>query len=443
MKILKLKDSIRMSLEDLKNRKFRTFITSVSIGIGVMLIMVTGSLGEGLQQWARNKANSMQDLKTITIVPQKIAKENAINIEDEKTKKQDNFKKIDDSVLNNIKNIKGVSSIRVELKTNITGTSIGNIKGGKVEIVGIDTKYDSFLNSSKNSIKGDAKNKGKETEPIIAGSLLSKDDKSGILIGEKYLKKNGIKDYKSIIGQNIELKVELPDMEPFNVKCKITGVINELYNDGKSIIVPMNIAQNIQEFNTNETNYLNKYGPSNVIVDTNDIENVKDIFEEIKKLGYETYAQVDYLKIMEKQMSILKGLLMIGGIIVLLVSSIGVINTMTMSVFEKTKSIGIMKAVGASRKNIRTIFLVQSGVIGFVGSIVGIIMSYITSSSINVVMLNMMKKKGVVDVDTFFITPLWLIGISIGLAVFISMFAGIMPAIRASKLNPVETLSYE
>lgn len=438
---MKLKDSIKMSLDDLKNRKFRTFITGISIGIGVMLIMVTGSLGEGLQQWAKNKANSMQNLKTVTILPQKSNEENKSE-ENEKVKK-DSFKKIDEKTLENIKKINGMSSMRVELKSNITGINIGILKGKKVDVIGIDTNYDIFLASSIDSVKTDPKNKGKVTEPLVAGSLINKNDINGVLVGEKYLKKNGIKDYRNIIGQDVELNVEIPGMETFSIKGKISGIISELYDEGKNIIIPMSIVEKIQEFNTNEKDYLNKYGPSMVTVDTKNIDYVKGIFDEVKKLGYEAYAQIDYLKIMEKQMAILKGILMIGGIIVLLVSSIGVINTMTMSVFEKTKSIGIMKALGASKRNIRTIFLVQSGVLGFIGSIVGITMAFITSNLINAIMLNIMKKKGIVDVNTLFITPLWLIGLSICLAVIISMFAGIMPAIRASKLNPIETLSYE
>ncbi|WP_102399784.1 ABC transporter permease [Haloimpatiens massiliensis] len=440
---MKLGDSIKMSINDLKNRKIRTFLTCFSIGIGVMLIVVMGALGQGLQKWSQQKLNNMNDLKQVSVYPEDAKKRDKL-IKENKYSKEAVFKKIDSTTINKIKKINGVDSIRVQFDSNITSTKFGDKVGKKVDIIGVDTNYTIFANSSINSIKNNKQNKNRNTKPIIAGKSLNSTDTTSVLVGERYLNKLGIKNnYEDIIGKEMELKIEIPQQSSFVKKVKIVGVINKLYSDSNSIITPINISSEIQEFISEEKNYLNNRGPSSLVIDAKTINDAKNIYNEVKKTGYSATSKIDTIEYMQKQSQILNVLLMIGGVIVLLVSSIGVINTMTMSVFEKTKSIGIMKALGGSKRNIKTLFIVQSGTIGFFGGILGVILALITSSTVNTLVLNIMKKKGVVDIETLFITPYWLILGSIVLAIFISTIAGIIPAAKASKLDPVESLSYE
>lgn len=440
---MKLGDSIKMSINDLKNRKIRTFLTCFSIGIGVMLIVVMGALGQGLQKWSQQKLNNMNDLKQVAVYPEDAKKRDKL-IKENKYSKEAVFKKIDSTTINKIKKINGVDSIRVQFDSNITSTKFGDKVGKKVDIIGVDTNYTIFANSSINSIKNNKQNKNRNTKPIIAGKSLNSTDTTSVLVGERYLNKLGIKNnYEDIIGKEMELKIEIPQQSSFVKKVKIVGVINKLYSDSNSIITPINISSEIQEFISEEKNYLNNRGPSSLVIDAKTINDAKNIYNEVKKTGYSATSKIDTIEYMQKQSQILNVLLMIGGVIVLLVSSIGVINTMTMSVFEKTKSIGIMKALGGSKRNIKTLFIVQSGTIGFFGGILGVILALITSSTVNTLVLNIMKKKGVVDIETLFITPYWLILGSIVLAIFISTIAGIIPAAKASKLDPVESLSYE
>lgn len=440
---MKLGDSIKMSINDLKNRKIRTFLTCFSIGIGVMLVVVMGALGQGLQKWSQQKLNNVHDLKQVSVYPEDANKREKL-IKENKYSQELAFKKIDSDTINKIQKINGVDSIRIELASNITGTKIGDKIGKKVGIIGVDTNYTLFSNSSVNIITNDKKNKGKNTKPIIAGKSLNSTDTNSVLVGEKYLNRIGIKsNYENIIGKEMELKIDIHGQPSFIKKVKISGVINKLYDDSSSIITPIDISLEIQEFTSGEKNYFNKYGPSLLQIDAKNINDTKNIYNQVKKTGYSVNSKIDTIEYMQKQNQILNVLLMIGGVIVLLVSSIGVINTMTMSVFEKTKSIGIMKALGGSKRNIKTLFIVQSGTIGFLGGILGVILALLTSSTVNTIVLNIMKKKGPVDIETLFITPYWLILGSIVLAMFISTIAGIIPAAKASKLDPVESLSYE
>ncbi|MDP4090547.1 MAG: FtsX-like permease family protein, partial [Bacillota bacterium] len=125
------------------------------------------------------------------------------------------------------------------------------------------------------------------------------------------------------------------------------------------------------------------------------------------------------------------------------VASIGVINTMTMSIYERTRSIGILKALGASRREIRKLFIFESGVMGFIGGILGTLFSLINVGIIKFFLNSYLKSKGVTDMPKLFSTPIWLVLGTIGFAILISVLAGLYPAGRASRLDPVESLRYE
>ena len=132
--------------------------------------------------------------------------------------------------------------------------------------------------------------------------------------------------------------------------------------------------------------------------------------------------------------------LSILGIIVLFVAAIGIVNTMIMSVFERTKSIGIMKAVGASSVNINTIFVTEAGVIGFLGGILGIILGAGINKIIQVLLSNFMTSSGLTETISFG-TPTWLTWGTLIFSMTIAILAGLYPANRASKMDPVEALA--
>lgn len=437
---MKLSDSIKMSVDDLKNRKLRTFLTCLSIGIGTILIIMLGGLGKGLEKWGQEKINNMDGIKIVSVVPMDIKKKIASQNEKNKKDKKELFKKIEQKDIETIKDIKGVDTLRSELETNITGTKIGNVEGKKSSVLGVDTNNTIIFDSEKDKVQKDNKNENKNKKVIVEGKMLEKGEQNAVLIGERYLNKMGISDYKTVVGKEIELKVQIPDEKPFSVKGKIVGVVNKLYNASNQIIVPLEMASKVQGFNVGENDYLNKYGISRLAVEVKTIGDAKNVQTKIERLGYVAISQSKDLDDMQKQLEILNGLLMAGGIIVLLVSSLGVVNTMSMSILEKTKSIGIMKAVGASKRDIKKIFVMQSATIGFLGGILGIVVSLIASNGLNILMKDMLKKG---NMDQLIILPVNLILVALGLAVLISIIAGIIPSGRAAKLDPVETLSYE
>jgi putative ABC transport system permease protein len=121
----------------------------------------------------------------------------------------------------------------------------------------------------------------------------------------------------------------------------------------------------------------------------------------------------------------------------LVVGSVGIANTMFTSVMEKTREIGTMKAIGAKNRDIMMVFLVNSALVGFVGGVLGIVLSLGLTSLLPLLGLTMMRS----SMGSTLSPELMLLGISI--AVFIGIISGVVPAYNASKMRPVDALRYE
>ena len=133
-------------------------------------------------------------------------------------------------------------------------------------------------------------------------------------------------------------------------------------------------------------------------------------------------------------------MLILGGIgsIAFIVSAIGIINTMLMSIYERQKEIGVMKVIGASVSDIQTMFLIESGFIGFFGGVLGLLISLLAGKLINNVFTGL--NEGMVGVDKIIIIPTWLALVGVGFSALVGVLAGYLPARRATKLSAIDAL---
>ena len=135
----------------------------------------------------------------------------------------------------------------------------------------------------------------------------------------------------------------------------------------------------------------------------------------------------------------------LGGIgaVSLFVAAIGIANTMMMSIYERTKEIGVMKVLGCDMDNIRDMFLMESGFIGLMGGVVGIILSLSISKIINVLYMQSNAAMYSMSAGDISRIPLWLLGLALIFAVLVGMLAGLFPALRAMRLSPLSAIRNE
>lgn len=176
-----------------------------------------------------------------------------------------------------------------------------------------------------------------------------------------------------------------------------------------------------------------------VVVSVDDIENVEDVKSQISDMGYECYSESEWIKQAQQQMLIIEAVLGGIGAISLLVAAIGIANTMTMSIYERTKEIGVMKVLGCSLGNIRMMFLTEAAFIGFIGGVIGLIISYILSFICNLFLPALVGYEG----QNISVIPFWLVLVAIAFSTLIGMIAGFFPAQRATKLSPLAAIRNE
>lgn len=448
---MKFKDYISTAFKNLKRRKTRTFLTAFAVSIGTMLIILMVSLGVGVQKIVIDALKANTPGTSITVSPYKVDENAKISsdLDDEESLEafKPKFKFIDKSTIETIKALPKVDEISVMSKVAKANIEINGVTKKTSSLLGIDLDYSIFQKSQIDTVR--LKEKNNSLNPIAFGRNLEKSDVATVLVGEKFLEKMGIKDFNSVIDK--ELTISLPLNEDMgvkntsnqNFKFKIVGIINIKFDFGDKIVIPIKEAYKIQSYFTAEKDYESTKGPDTIEVNVKDIVDVAPTSDAISNMGYGATSIQSMIKGIKSIFSIIQAVLSVIGIIIIFVASIGVINTMTMSIYERTRSIGIMKAIGASSKDIKLLFITESGAIGFLGGILGLFFSFVNTKIIKIALDIYLKSKGVKDIPNFFSTPLWLILITIGFAILISVLAGLYPASKASKLDPVESLRYE
>jgi putative ABC transport system permease protein len=168
----------------------------------------------------------------------------------------------------------------------------------------------------------------------------------------------------------------------------------------------------------------------------------QDVEDAIRKKGLNAFSINDALQGAKRAFILLDIVLSLIGSIALAVSSLGIVNTMVMSILERTREIGIMKAIGGSDADIRRIFLIEASAIGCFGGVAGVALGWLVGRIINFGANIYIQQQGG-PTGNLFSLPLWLIGGAIGFSIAVSLVAGSYPAARAAKLNPIDALRHD
>jgi ABC-type antimicrobial peptide transport system permease subunit len=179
-----------------------------------------------------------------------------------------------------------------------------------------------------------------------------------------------------------------------------------------------------------------------VTVRVRSAQQTQDVEDQIKKMGFSAFSLNDALQGAKRGFILLDIVLSLIGSIALAVSSLGIMNTMVMSILERTREIGIMKAIGGSDGDIRRIFLIEASAIGFFGGIAGVALGWLVGRVVNIGANIYIQNQGGTPGDLFSL-PFWLIGGAVGFSIAISLLAGSYPAARAAKLDPIQALRHD
>ncbi|WP_308652497.1 FtsX-like permease family protein [uncultured Anaerococcus sp.] len=455
---MKISDRILMALRNLSRRKSRTILTVLSVVIGATSIILMLAFATGISNSQKEMIESFGGLTSITIV----GDNPAANMD------------VKDTDINKLKKVKGVRAVVPSKEF-----------WGEVMV---DKGDDYVLNTSFEVVPDDVF-KLLTSDMFEWGKGLSPSDKDGIVLGQNanvqkikrmpdggwtsmpmegdfdygshdYYLRLGYKD-ESDDGVHFGNENEKKDQENkptfVDVKIKPVGKLNsKAILKGWSSYANETFYKNLKKEDSKlqspqlDMSYDEKGQPivaksdkikyDNLRVIVDDVNNLERIENDIKKLGYNTQSEAGSAENIKKQT--MQVTLILGGIgsVAFIVSAIGIINTMLMSIYERQKEIGVMKVIGASINDIRGMFLIESGFIGFFGGVIGLIISLVVGKVLN----GFLDGRMIFDVggqggNMIAISPLLAI-VGVGFSSLVGVLAGYIPARRATKLSAIEAL---
>ena len=180
-----------------------------------------------------------------------------------------------------------------------------------------------------------------------------------------------------------------------------------------------------------------------LVVRVNKAAEVEHIEGEIKKMGVNAFSLLDAATTLRRVFAFVDLFLGVFGSLALAVASLGIVNTLVMSILERRREIGIMKAIGASDKDVRSLFFFEAGAMGMLGGGLGVLFGWIIGRVINFGTQIYMRQQQDFTAPNVWSVPWWLIAGAIGFSIVVSLISGLYPATRAAKLDPVQALRYE
>jgi putative ABC transport system permease protein len=232
------------------------------------------------------------------------------------------------------------------------------------------------------------------------------------------------------------------------ITYKVAGVLAPTSGESDwSIIMRLEDVKRLNEWATGQHINYNKDGYSLVIVKVDNADHVLEVNDAISAMGYQTYTMQSFVEGINNFYLVLQ--LVFGGVgaIALLVAAIGIANTMAMAILERTREIGLMKAIGATNRDVLSIFLGEAGGIGFLGGLGGVLIGWLAGQGLNVLavayLANQATSQGGAPPSVAVYTPLWLPVFTLIFATVIGLASGLYPALRAATMVPVNALKYE
>lgn len=442
-------DLLTMSVNNLLRRKLRTFLTVLGVIIGTASIVVMVSLGIGLNKFTLEQFESYGSLTAI-----RVNNYNNGNTS-EKGNPEDSF--MTDDTIKTFKNLPHVTSAYPQLEVSTVMKQ--GVYESYVSLVGIPPEAMQNIKLGEGALPEKDSN---EMEMIVGNMVRqsftnSKTGKgywdTGELPNIDFMNQSIFTIFDTdAYGQSRFPSGEEPVKAPKKYLMKASGMVEGGPEDYSEY--SYNVYVDLDKLKTQLKQVFKKKAipgqPTNkkgkpykyfiyesAVVNVDDMKHVVEVQKLINSMGYQANSQMEWLEQSQKQSNMVQAVLGGIGAVSLFVAAIGIANTMMMSIYERTKEIGVIKVLGCAMGNIRSMFLIEAGFIGFIGGVIGVILSYGVSFLVNrfvsgVLTAGMTSKLSMI--------PLWLALASIGFAVLIGMIAGFFPALRAMKLSPLAAI---
>jgi ABC-type lipoprotein release transport system permease subunit len=456
-------DHIEQAWSNLWKKRLRTFLTTAGVVIGVGALICMFAFAQGIQANLRREFNEMGLFNYITIsTGTDYARRTHhdpddapdVDAEDQPVRKQAGRRPpLDVQLVKEISQIKGVEAVFPEMRFP------AQVRLGKQE----QFTFVQVLTAEACQ------------SPLVQlhdGRPYKTDDPNELVISNTFLRRLGITDGAAAIGKQLEIRTLSFDFSLANLlkmvlsakggglpisntnyMFTVVGVAEKMGMRGgfipvsSDVLIPPGPAEHMQKLElTSISDFFqpaDKSGTySTLSVKVDSPTHVTAVEDQLRKRGLRTFALIHQLNQAERMFIIMDMFILAVGMIGITVASLGIVNTMVMSILERYREIGVMKAVGATDGDVQKIFLFESGMIGLLGGLGGLLLAWLVSLLINTIINAFASREGMPYMH-YFNFPWWVCLGGIFFSILISLIAGIYPTRRAARVDPVVALRHD
>lgn len=443
---MKKSDIFAMALKNLKGRRSRTKLTIIGVVIGTCAIVIMISIGAGINNMLTQEYKSSSTATRISIYA------NTDSNADEADKMP-----LNDSAVSYFKSMDHVETVLPVINMS----DYVSITRGKYTYNGDSVMAVDFDTLEKLGVQVENGTLKRQSDPytVYVGSTAVTNfaDKQGNSVECEYddnfnlvsCEIDPLKDTFYLAPAVLDAENQTASSSATH-KLRVAGVLSGSGSSGLdsigSIFIDIRAAEKIiREYNAinNKPNKPVEY--SEVFVYTDKIDNVKSVQSNLNAVGLSTYSNQDDQEYIKKIMTVVQVVLGAIGAVSMFVAAFGISNTMIMAVYERTKEIGVMKVIGCDISDIKTVFLCEAGLIGFIGGVIGVFISIIVSLIANAV-AGAVLSSTLSDMSirvTVSSVPLWLVVLGVGFSVLVGVISGVSPANRAVKVSALKAIHNE
>jgi putative ABC transport system permease protein len=419
-----LSDQVRTAWSNLGRRKTRVVLASLGVVVGTVTIVLLVSLASGVRRQINRQFEAI-GLDRLTVFPAG----NRRGFDPAGDSKRSKI--ITPAEIARWKGRPGVAKVTPEV--NLPGSVSLEVKWKE--------KSRSVRMGGGMPRPGPGAGMWPGTPEPVAGTL-DLPEQGAIIMSQGTVQALGIasNEWARVLGQSLETVLRTSRGETQEFVLRIQGISSER---SSTIQVSPTDCLAMKSWWFNTTNLLQRESYDSVTIRATDVTQARVLILRLREEGFQVQSLDMFMEVANRVVIAITVMLALIGSVALLVASIGIANTMVMAVYERTREIGILKALGASPTDVRRLFMIEAGFIGLAGGVVGLLLGWGLGVVLNQGIVWYMQHRDLPMRDGFFVvTPLLALGVIL-FAACIGTVAGLLPAQRAASLDPLTALRHE
>lgn len=418
-----LTDMVRTAIINLGRRKVRTALTSTGVIVGILTIVTMVSLGVGVQleitrQFAqvglenvfvRPRETDSDNFFTQFSIPQR---QNPITAEVVASWEQ----------LPNVEQVQPFVTLSEVMTAIEFPAQIGAARPRPINVRAPDSFPDPFSRPPQ----------------VVAGTLDISEPRGTVVLSQMVVPTGTTPD--ELIGSEVTIVLQSPRGEREAFPLTVVGISDSRDREAQVSVTDM-VAMKSWWYNTPD--YLATQGYDFAVVRARNVGEAANLVRTFRNEGFRVQSLELILDTANRAFAVINIMLASVGGLALFVACLGIVNTMIMAIYERTREIGTLKAIGASRGDIRWLFMLEAGMIGIIGGVMGVIGGWLVGIGLNHLIQWYIQREELPIQANFFVVPWWLALAALVFATLVGIVAGVYPASRAARLDPLIALRYE